>query len=201
MTRCLLVVGKIFTDDFFALPGVVHWGPFRIKGVLGRLAGFQSSGTPSFTIRFRKTSRGWVTSHVDLNPEIWACGKEGAFLSWLEKRFLPWEGWNKESASGHSGIQRMSLGLFPVMGTYYRVSTPIRLQSGDTLVLAHQEDNAFDPWAVEVRTLGGQILGYLPRLKNEVIARLIQGGKRLSARVVNWDGKRMGIEVFLLENK
>ncbi len=200
MTRCLLVVGKIFTDDFFTLPTVVQWGPFRIRGVLGRLAGFQISGPPSFTIRFRKTSKGWVTSHVDLNPDVWASGREGVFLTWLEKKLLLGGGWNNGSTGGNIGIKRISLGLFPVMGTYYRVTTPIRLQLGDTLVLSHQVDNAFDPWAVEVRTLGGQILGYCPKPRNEVIARLIQGGKRITAKVMGCDGKRVGIEVFLLEN-
>ena len=71
----------------------------------------------------------------------------------------------------------------------------------DELTLVREADNYHDEWCVEVLSPSGEHMGYLPCDKNEVIARLMDGGKRVYAVVTDkqvlsgWN--RIGIEVYL----
>ena len=64
------------------------------------------------------------------------------------------------------------------------------LAEGDHLVLRRELDNPHDAHAIVVLTGGGDKLGYLPRDRNEIPARLMDAGKLLFARIEskNWLG-------------
>src|SRR5215470_12774234 len=57
-----------------------------------------------------------------------------------------------------------------------------QIKPGDALVLARESDNPHDPSAVRVEW-NGRVLGYLPRTDNAAVARQLDRGNRLQARV------------------
>ena len=76
-----------------------------------------------------------------------------------------------------------------------------QLKVGDALTLVREPGNAHDPRAVRVEW-NGQMLGYVPRAENDAVARQLDRGNRLEARIVRltkhrdpW--KRIEFEVFL----
>lgn len=76
-----------------------------------------------------------------------------------------------------------------------------QMKIGDALALIREPDNAHDPLAVRVEW-NGHKLGYVPRKENEAVARQLDRGNRLQARIVRltrhrdpW--KRIEFEVFL----
>ena len=71
-----------------------------------------------------------------------------------------------------------------VAGTaYYDAEAAVgRLRPGQRLALRRQPGNRYDALAIEVLGPRGHKLGYVPRRRNEMPARLIDAGKRLSAR-------------------
>lgn len=75
-----------------------------------------------------------------------------------------------------------------VAGTGHHCSNEIRgeLRDGLRLALRREAKNEHDPDAIAVITLTGQRLGYLPRARNEVIARLLDAGKLLFAAIREW---------------
>ncbi|GAA4376629.1 HIRAN domain-containing protein [Hymenobacter koreensis] len=78
------------------------------------------------------------------------------------------------------------------------------LQLDQELELRREADSSFDDWAVQVHTLseaGGVWLGYLPEGRNETVARLLDAGYRITARLTHksWedDWLYLNIEVLL----
>lgn len=76
-----------------------------------------------------------------------------------------------------------------------------QMKVGDVLTLVREPDNAYDPRAVRVEWQGHK-LGYVPRRENEAVARQLDRGNKLEARIVQlrkhrdpW--KRIEFEVFL----
>lgn len=76
-----------------------------------------------------------------------------------------------------------------------------KLKVGDGLSLVREPENAHDARAVRVEW-NGHMLGYVPRAENEAIARQLDLGNKLEARIVRltrhrdpW--KRIEFEVFL----
>jgi hypothetical protein len=76
-----------------------------------------------------------------------------------------------------------------------------QLKVGDPLTLVREPDNPHDARAVRVQW-NGHMLGYVPRAENEAVARQLDRGNRLEARIVRltkhrdpW--KRVEFEVFL----
>lgn len=76
-----------------------------------------------------------------------------------------------------------------------------QMKVGDVLTLVREPDNAYDPRAVRVEWQGHK-LGYVPRKENEAVARQLDRGNKLEARIVQlrkhrdpW--KRVEFEVFL----
>jgi hypothetical protein len=75
------------------------------------------------------------------------------------------------------------------------------------LVLRREADSPYDDWAVQVHTRpeeGGVWLGYLPETRNETVARLLDAGRNISARLTHksWeeeDWLYLNIEVLLHE--
>lgn len=57
-----------------------------------------------------------------------------------------------------------------------------RMRVGDALVLVREPENAHDPLAIRVEWQG-QHIGYVPRRENRDMARLLDRGVRLFARI------------------
>lgn len=57
------------------------------------------------------------------------------------------------------------------------------LGTGDRLILKREPENPYDHKAVEVYTLSGRKLGYLPRSDNSVIASLADQGVEIEAEL------------------
>lgn len=76
-----------------------------------------------------------------------------------------------------------------------------QLNVGDALELVREPDNPYDRHAVRVEWRGHK-LGYVPRLENKAVARQLDYGNRLAARITRltrhrdpW--KRVELEIFL----
>ena len=54
---------------------------------------------------------------------------------------------------------------------------------GDALVLKREPRNKFDSYAIRVETVEGEHIGYVPREKNGILARLMDAGKLIVAKV------------------
>jgi hypothetical protein len=75
------------------------------------------------------------------------------------------------------------------------------MKVGDPLDLVRERDNAHDPNAVRV-AWRGHTLGYVPRTENESVARQIDRGSRLSARIASIGmyrnhRRKLGVEIFV----
>lgn len=57
------------------------------------------------------------------------------------------------------------------------------IQTGSLLVLKREPQNPHDPLAIMVFTESGHHVGYVPRVKNEALARLMDAGKLLFGKV------------------
>ena len=76
-----------------------------------------------------------------------------------------------------------------------------QMRIGDALTLVREPDNSHDPLAVRGEWKGNK-LGYVPRRENQAVARQLDHGNPLEARIVRlvkhrdpW--KRIEFEVFL----
>jgi hypothetical protein len=87
-----------------------------------------------------------------------------------------------------------------VAGTAYRALDGVdaQLAPGEELMLRREPENPHDPLAVRVHRADGTHLGYLPRDRTEVIARLMDAGKFLVARLV--ESEREGHWLRLMIN-
>jgi hypothetical protein len=92
----------------------------------------------------------------------------------------------------------------PLAGSQYYAAAEVwpRIKVGDRLTLVRETDNRHDRQAVRVEWQGRQ-LGYVPRAENRAVARALDGGERLEARVSQlrddpnpW--RRIEFEVFLI---
>lgn len=72
----------------------------------------------------------------------------------------------------------------PLAGFQYHAGKVLwpQLRVGDALTLVREPDNAHDARAVRVEWRGRKI-GYVPRRENADIARLMDGGQPLAARI------------------
>ena len=57
------------------------------------------------------------------------------------------------------------------------------LTVGDVVSLVRENDNKYDKLAIRIDNAEGSKLGYVPRKKNEVLSRLLDGGKLLYGKV------------------
>lgn len=77
-----------------------------------------------------------------------------------------------------------------------------QLAPGAPLALEHDDRNPYDPWAVRVLDGQGRRLGYVSCDYNEVVARLLDGGKRVAGRlrhlanVEAWTRIEMGVFLY-----
>ena len=91
----------------------------------------------------------------------------------------------------------------PLAGFQFREGKQLwgQLNVGDPLTLVREPGNPHDPRAVRVER-NGHMLGYVPRAENDAVARQLDRGNKLEARIVRltkhrdpW--KRIEFEVFL----
>lgn len=73
----------------------------------------------------------------------------------------------------------------PLAGFQYHAGRKLwpQMQVGDALTLVREPDNPHDARAVRVEWRGHKI-GYVPRRENADVARLMDGGEVLAARIV-----------------
>ena len=57
------------------------------------------------------------------------------------------------------------------------------LTEGTVVSLVREADNKYDKLAIRIDNASGEKLGYVPRKKNEILARLLDGGKMLYGKV------------------
>jgi HIRAN domain len=90
-----------------------------------------------------------------------------------------------------------------VAGTAYHAAPAAApaLRPGAPLALQREHGNDYDPRAIVVRTWSGAKLGYVPRVDNHALARLMDAGFAVTARVreVRPDARQPDIrlDVFL----
>lgn len=90
-----------------------------------------------------------------------------------------------------------------VAGTSHIPSKKIEptLKYGDSLVLRRDLDNPHDELAILILTESGEKLGYVPRDRSEILARLMDAGKFLFSRIESkeWHGDwlQVSARVFL----
>ena len=95
-----------------------------------------------------------------------------------------------------------------VAGTSHRPDLPAqekKLALGQSLHLSREADSKYDDWAVQVHTLpatdpANVWLGYLPEGRNETIARLLDAGFPLYARLNHkaWEDDWLHLDVEVL---
>ena len=95
-----------------------------------------------------------------------------------------------------------------VAGTSHRPDLPAfekKLKVGQALRLVREADSKYDDWAVQVHADGAASpdagwLGYLPETRNETIARLLDAGYPLSARLAHkaWEEDWLHLEIEVL---
>ena len=72
---------------------------------------------------------------------------------------------------------------------------------GASLVLRREPMNGYDKMAIRVETPAGERIGWVPKRHNDVLARLMDAGKLLVAKVVRKELEdhwlNMRIEIFL----
>jgi hypothetical protein len=73
------------------------------------------------------------------------------------------------------------------------------LTPGTRLTLKREPDNRHDNFAIMILTETGQPLGYVPRAKNEILARLMDAGKQLFAKLESksWQGEWLKAETSI----
>lgn len=91
----------------------------------------------------------------------------------------------------------------PLAGSQYYALPEVRsqLKVGDALALVREPANRHDVNAIRVEWQGHQ-LGYVPRAQNQAVAAAMDGGDRLSARVLRltddpdpW--RRLEVEIYV----
>jgi len=95
---------------------------------------------------------------------------------------------------------RMLLQSSPLAGFQYHEGGALwaQMKVGDALTLNREPQNAHDRNAVRVEWQG-HMLGYVPRADNAAVARLLDRGNRLEARIVRLQESRNPWERVLFE--
>jgi len=70
-----------------------------------------------------------------------------------------------------------------IAGMKYYVKDGFILLERDKIKLKREPDNVYDKYAIELFTVKGEKIGYIPAKTNKIFARLMDGGKMLTAEV------------------
>jgi hypothetical protein len=111
-----------------------------------------------------------------------------------------------QSGGGDSFLTReLTILECEIAGTSFQkldVIEPL-LKEGDRFLLIREAENKYDKWAVAFYTIEKQKLGYLPKDKNEAIARLLDAGKTIFGALLskkshnNW--LQLSVKIILVE--
>jgi len=73
------------------------------------------------------------------------------------------------------------------------------LYIGQTLAFEREPDNPVDPLAIRIATTEGRLIGYVPKKKKDIIARLMDAGKLVFGRLESkaWYGQWPKIDVMV----
>lgn len=95
---------------------------------------------------------------------------------------------------------RILLQSSPLAGFRYHEGKAVwdELKVGDALELVREPGNSYDPKAVRV-DWHGHVLGYVPRAENAAVARLMDRGEPVEARIVKLRKSRNPRERILFE--
>lgn len=91
-----------------------------------------------------------------------------------------------------------------VAGTSFRQLTNVEASLSATVRLdvKREFNNEFDPFAVSLHFTDTKV-GYIPKDKNEVIARLMNAGKSFSATIEakEWEGNwlKLAVKIFMMD--
>ena len=108
------------------------------------------------------------------------------------------------ASPAHAESIKMLVQNSPLAGSQFYAVAKVwnEIRIGDRLTLTREPDNRHDPNAVRV-DWNGQQLGYIPRKENRAVARALDEGERLEARVTKlrddpdpW--QRVEFEVYLI---
>jgi len=83
-------------------------------------------------------------------------------------------------------VQEIFLMECHIAGTMYRdnlFELEADLQKGAALVFKREPTNPHDALAIMILDIKGRMLGYIPKAKNEVIARLMDAGKLIFGKL------------------
>jgi len=76
-----------------------------------------------------------------------------------------------------------------------------KLIEGQVLDLKRESDNKYDNFAIAIYNSSGEKIGFIPRDKNEMMARLMDAGKWFFGKVQkkSWEGSwlKIDIEIYL----
>lgn len=95
--------------------------------------------------------------------------------------------------------QDIMLARMQVAGTSYYEAEAVAesLSVGQHFGLRREPKNRHDKFAIEVLTLEGNKLGYIPRQYNEIPARLMDAGKRLFVKMESLRKRDQWLEIRL----
>lgn len=80
--------------------------------------------------------------------------------------------------------QDLFLTAFAVTGNVFGLpECSLKLKIGDKLKLFRDTKNRFDKNSIVIKDDAGNRIGFVPMNKNEILARLLEGGKALYAKV------------------
>lgn len=91
-----------------------------------------------------------------------------------------------------------------VAGTSHLTDTTVldEIKEGDMLFLV-REDNKFDSNAIMILSKAKKKVGYVPEKDNIVFARLMDAGKKLSAKITNIEKKgsftKIAVSIYLVD--
>ena len=115
---------------------------------------------------------------------------------------------NPTVAAAGSVTQPLVLLECLVAGTSHRPELPTqekKLKVGQALRLEREADSKYDDWAVKVHSGPADDktsiwLGYLPETRNETVARLLDAGYPLAARLAHkaWEDDWLHLEIEVL---
>lgn len=79
---------------------------------------------------------------------------------------------------------------------YYEAAEVVAaLAIGDRVVLRREPSNAYDKRAIEVLDAAGRKLGYVARMDNSAVARMMDAGERFEARIGRLDAANLDIRL------
>ncbi len=79
---------------------------------------------------------------------------------------------------------------------YYEASTSVpTLAAGDRVMLRREPDNPHDRRAIEVLDRAGRKLGYVARIDNSAVARMMDAGERFEARIARLNRATLDIRL------